>query len=353
MIPALYQQLRKVLLRCGPFGSDRKLRAIFADPRLQAWQPELPEATNKQGRVDLTIDFLLDKYSAAHENGLISLLHVLHEETHSRNLCQTELRALINAFEQQLELPVAEPPIDLKFITIPADEFLMGSNPTQDPQANSYETPQHPVYLSTYQISQAPITNEQYDAFVQTGHRPPQDWRNGRIPKGKNEHPVVGVSWDDAKAFCRWLSNQTRQFHRLPTEAEWEKAARGTNGQIYPWGNQWDSSKLNYVGSGAGDTTPVGRYFHEGDSPYGLVDLCGNVWEWCLDWFQIDIYASRRGFNVKNPHGPKEGENRSIRGSAWFLTRNVSRPANRFSFPPYTTMNGLGFRCIREVNNEQ
>ena len=113
--------------------------------------------------------------------------------------------------------------------------------------------------------------------------RLPAHWREGKIPQGKDHHPVVNVSWEDARSFCQWANQVTGQALCLPTEAEWEKAARGTDGQIYPWGNQPPEDKLCNFGMNILDTTSVGSYSPQGDSPYGCADMAGNVWEWCDD----------------------------------------------------------------------
>jgi len=172
-------------------------------------------------------------------------------------------------------------PFDPELILIPAGEFLMGSDPKKDKKADDDEQPQHTLYLPDYYLAKTPVTNAQYAAFVQaTGHEPPEHWKQKKPPSGKQEHPVVNVRWHDAVAYCQWLTEKSIRTYRLPTEAEWEKAARGTDGRIYPWGNQWDEKLCNTSEGGKGGTTPVGAY-PDGASPYGLLDMAGNVWEWC------------------------------------------------------------------------
>jgi formylglycine-generating enzyme required for sulfatase activity len=163
--------------------------------------------------------------------------------------------------------------VDERWVVVPAGPFLMGSSDN--------EKPQHTVELATYRIARYPVTNAEYQAFVQdSGHGPPQHWYGEDYPEGEGNHPVVNVYWLDALAYCEWLSEKTGKPYRLPTEAEWEKAARGTDGRIYPWGNEWDETKLNSRDSGPGDTTPVGQYSPGGDSPYGAADMAGNVLCW-------------------------------------------------------------------------
>ena len=156
----------------------------------------------------------------------------------------------------------------------------MGSDPKVDKDAFGDEQPQHRLYLPEFYIGKYPVTNEQYAAFVKaTRQAAPQHWKNGQIPAGKENHPVVDVSWKDAVAFCRWLSQASGKTIRLPTEAEWEKAARGDDGRIYPWGDKPPTKELCNFGGNVGDTTPVGQY-PAGASPCGALDMAGNVWEW-------------------------------------------------------------------------
>jgi serine/threonine-protein kinase len=182
-------------------------------------------------------------------------------------------------------------PVKMEFVLVPAGEFLMGSDPAKDKYANDDEQPQHVLTLPDYYIGKYPVTNAQYAAFVQaTGHEAGDKWLKkgwlsaGKIqfPSGGEDHPAIYVSWHDAVAFCRWASQQSDYLIRLPTEAEWEKAARGTDGRIYPWGNQPPTAELCNFRRGVGDTTPVGKYSPQGDSPYGVADMSGNVWEWAM-----------------------------------------------------------------------
>jgi formylglycine-generating enzyme required for sulfatase activity len=139
----------------------------------------------------------------------------------------------------------------------------------------------HRVRLERYAIARVPTTNAQYQLFVQaTEHAPPGDWNGTRAPRGKEGHPVVGVTLHDALAYCRWLSEATGQPITLPSEAEWEKAARGADDtRAYPWGDDFDAARCNVDESGFAGTTPVG-IFLDGASPYGCLDMAGNVWEW-------------------------------------------------------------------------
>jgi formylglycine-generating enzyme required for sulfatase activity len=236
-------------------------------------------------------------------------------------------------------------PIQLELVRIPAGEFLMGSDKSKDKDAQGNEQPQHRVYVSEFYIGKYPVTNAQYATFIKTtSHRAPKHWEGVKIPSGKGKHPVVNVSWHDAVAFCQWLSRETGQAFRLLTEAEWEKAARGTDGRIYPWGNAWDKTKLNSEESGPGDTTPVGQYSPGGDSPYGAVDMSGNVWEWCADRFDEQEYQRRAKSTVKDPRGPEEGALRVLRGGAFYYKASRARCAFRYYHYPNDRGRRGGFR---------
>jgi formylglycine-generating enzyme required for sulfatase activity len=227
-------------------------------------------------------------------------------------------------------------------VRVPAGEFLMGSDPAKDGNADIDEQPQHRVYVSEFYIGQHEVTNAQYAVFARdTG-------RAFQIPPGKDNHPVVNVSWNDAVEFCNWLSKQTGKTIRLPTEAEWEKAARGTGGWIYPWGDQFDPSKLNGFEGGVNDVTPIGKYSPAGDSPYGAADMAGNVLEWTSDWYDGRMYQTRVGLTlpVRDPQGPPSGTYRVLRGGAFSYNQEFVRCAPRFREPPVNFHDNVGFRVV-------
>jgi formylglycine-generating enzyme required for sulfatase activity len=205
-------------------------------------------------------------------------------------------------------------------------------------------------------MAKTPVTNVQYQAFVQAaGQRVPEHWKSGlfvkkmQIPQGKEHHPVVNVSWEDAAAFCAWASQVSRQKIHLPTEAQWEKAARGVDGRIYPWGDAApDARRCNFSGN-MQDTTPVGKYSPQGDSPYGCVDMAGNVWEWCADWFNGEEYSLRGKGAVKDPPGPASGQCHVLRGGAWYNDDRFVRCARRGSCAPSSVLGGVGFRPARSA----
>jgi formylglycine-generating enzyme required for sulfatase activity len=246
--------------------------------------------------------------------------------------------------------------IEPRLVRIPAGPFLMGSTDKQIRQAivdgfpeslANCERPQHRVELSEYFVGMYPITNAEYQLFLlESGHAPPTDFKAGKYPAGKGNHPVVAVTWEDAVAYCRWLSTMTRRAFRLPTEAEWEKAARGPDGRIYPWGNDWDPKRANIRGSlgERSGTTPVGQYSPDGDSSYGCADMAGNVYEWCLDWHDGREYRNRGGGTVKDPKGPSAGSERVLRGGAFYSNPVEVRVAARSLDKPQAWQKLAGFR---------
>jgi formylglycine-generating enzyme required for sulfatase activity len=225
------------------------------------------------------------------------------------------------------------PPVTFDWVTIPAGEFLMGSDKQKDSMAYQRETAQHTLYLPAYGIAKTPVTNAQYWRFVQaTGHPPPHHWTHGEIPAGKHEHPVVGVTWYDAQAFCVWADV------RLPTEAEWEKAARGTYGRVWPWGNDRpNASHCNFNGN-VGDTTPVGAY---PAALHGLYDMAGNVREWTSSLLRPYPYDAEDGREHPQEVGP-----RVLRGGSWGDTVEAVRCADRVDIAPDNALTDRGFRVV-------
>ncbi|MBX2997697.1 MAG: SUMF1/EgtB/PvdO family nonheme iron enzyme [Caldilineaceae bacterium] len=216
------------------------------------------------------------------------------------------------------------------YVLVPAGEFLMGSS------QNSSEQPQRTVYLDAYWIMQTEVTNAQYAKCVAAGAcNPPNNsrWQDALYA----DHPVTHVDWQQASAYARWAGG------RLPTEAEWEKAARGTDGRTYPWGNGEPNAQLCNFNRNVGDTTPVGSY-PAGVSPYGAHDMCGNVREWVNDWYGSVYYASAPD---RNPQGPGSGQYRVLRGGSWYLNVNFVRSAHRLYIHPDSWYSDFGFRSVR------
>jgi formylglycine-generating enzyme required for sulfatase activity len=220
-------------------------------------------------------------------------------------------------------------------VEIPAGSFMMGAD-----DGGREDRPAHEVDLPAYEIDKFEVTNADFSAFVEaTGYQTDaekqgkQSWRDA-FKEGREAHPVVKASWNDAVAFCEWAGK------RLPTEAEWEKAARGTDSLRYPWGNEWDPSKANVKETGLRSTAVVGS-FGAGASPYGVEDMVGNAWEWTADWYQA--YPG-------NTAGDRYyGEQcRVTRGGGWFDDEPQATTFNRNCGIPDKTLNDdLGFRCAR------
>jgi len=233
-------------------------------------------------------------------------------------------------------------------VLIPAGEFLMGS--PKGFGSDDDECPQHRVYLDAYYISKYEVTNEQFSRFVSSANYKAEGSWKDYAKAGKEKHPVVNVTWNDAMAYCRWEGGS------LPTEAQWEKAARGTDGREYPWGNTWDGSMCNWRNgpkvAGMADmyrrTTPGGS-FPSDASPYGIYDMAGNVGEWCADWYDKNYYKSSPS---RKPEGGKSGQSRVIRGGSWAIdSTDVFRCANRLRLKPGNSTNLLiGFRVCRSSN---
>jgi formylglycine-generating enzyme required for sulfatase activity len=247
------------------------------------------------------------------------------------------------AATQQNELSISlAPGVEMAFVRVPAGEFWMGSSPVQEYDEYN-EQPEHRVYLDEYWMGKYPVTNRQYRAFIQAARRQaPEGWKRGDFPTGKEKHPVVNVSWEDAFEFCRWAAQVSGQRLRLPTEAEWEKAASGTDGRLYPWGDEGpDAGRCNFD-EHDGDTTPVGKYSPQGDSPYGCADMAGNVWEWVNDWYDETYYQVSPS---RNPPGPPMREAKVQRGGSWYFGRDAVRATARYRSNPDERYDSFGFRC--------
>jgi formylglycine-generating enzyme required for sulfatase activity len=230
---------------------------------------------------------------------------------------------------------------------IPAGEFTMG---TDKVIISGDEKPVHQVYLDAYYIDQFEVTNEQYYRFWQAtkSHTPDsfsEEYGVGKWPERARKHPkhpVTGVSWYDAVAYAKWVGK------RLPTEAEWEKAARGTDARLLPWGNSFTVIYANiWNGNDGYDNTiaPVGSY-KEGASPYGVMDMSGNVWEWTADWYSHGYYYRSP---KRNPTGPRKGSWRVIRGGSWLDSATKCLTTFRLCVYPNLKTSFIGFRLAKDV----
>lgn len=207
------------------------------------------------------------------------------------------------------------------------------------------EQPQHKVFLPAFEIAAQPVTNEEYYTFTwTTGSLTPRYWTNFQAPPGKEKHPVVGISKDDALAYSKWLSQETGVELRLPTEAEWEKAARGQDDRLYPWGNEFNTWRCNTVENNRSDTTPIGTYSPSGDSPWGVSDLSGNVFEWTSSFKQAYPYRPENDRQNANAGGLCV-----VRGGAWYYSRRLARCSSREYVMSTFVSPALGFRLARTV----
>jgi formylglycine-generating enzyme required for sulfatase activity len=265
-----------------------------------------------------------------------------------------------------------------RFITVAAGPFRMG---TPDAERSSLaqryggtresyaeESPQHEVLVNAFEIAQTPVTNALYSAFQQaTGAPVPVTWGAATPPPQFHDHPVVDINWFEAQALCQWLSEQTGQVFRLPTEAEWEKAARGTDGRMFPWGDAFDLARCNIKERGLGNTTAIHQH-PEGASPYGVLDMAGNVWEWTQSLQAPYPYRADDGRNGAEPltnrqpprflhrllrtapeHAlPPTEERRIIRGGCFANPEGFARCACRLRLQPERRTPFLGLRLVKE-----
>ena len=244
--------------------------------------------------------------------------------------------------------PILRPPVSgrrtlpdgAELVFIPAGEFTMGSNDYAD------EKPVHKVYLDSYYIAKTPVTVKQYLAFcAATGHAK-SSAPDFNANWSKEAHPIVNVSWNDAVAYCAWVSRESGLKVSLPTEAQWEKAARGKDGRKFPWGNTFDGSRLQHSTAKLGDaggTAAVGS-FPDGASSYGVLAMAGNVFQWCADYYGETYYASSP---KTNPPGSGSGSARVLRGGSWDGDDEGDfRCAFRGGDAPDLRATGIGFRCV-------
>ena len=223
-------------------------------------------------------------------------------------------------------------------IRIEGGWFLMGSNVGQ-----SVEGPVHRVWVDSFAMAATQVTVEEYARFLEaTGNAPPPNWGDPNFSAPRQ--PVVAVSWFEAEAYCGWLSSVTGSRYRLPTEAEWERAARGgAEGRLFPWGDDPPTSRPNYDTRWRTGPEPVGQSEPNG---YGLFDMCENVHEWCSDWFAADYYAISPD---RNPQGPEEGQRKASRGGSWRHQIKIARCSARSSIPPEFKYADYGFRVVWQM----
>ena len=234
-------------------------------------------------------------------------------------------------------------------VLIPPGAFIMGTDIepfygtilAQSRYAKLDEAPIHVRFLEAYRIARYPVTNAEYEVFVNaTDHPPPSHWTGGKVPAHQATLPVVQISWEDANAYAHWTQG------RLPTEAEWEKAARGADGRIYPWGNAFQPAENQGASILSDQLTPVGNR-PRAASPYGVHEVAGNVWEWTADSYEPYEGNTRRDSDYGDKH-------KVLRGGSWLEVRDHTanryfRCANRLHAPPNYIASNIGFRCVRDV----
>ena len=251
----------------------------------------------------------------------------------------------------------AKLPAHDEMVRVPAGSFIMGSDKKVDHNAYRPEFPQRNVYVDAFEIDKFEVTTVQFLKFVLATNRPPLiDWQydGGNFQETMVNHPVMHVSWFDADAYCQWAGKH------LPTSAEWEKAARGEDGRIYPWGNEPAGlSRANFGRTGLSGPVrdrperlllyppiiSVDKY-ENAVSPYGVFQMAGNVAEWTADWYDPDYYKNAPN---RNPTGPEKGTQKAFRGGGWIDSTPSVRPAQQNGADPNTKMNWLGFRCARDL----
>ncbi len=258
---------------------------------------------------------------------------------------------------KKLAIERAKLPAHDEMVRIPVGPFLMGSDKKVDRNAYPAELPQRTIHLDAYEIDQFEVTTVQYLKYALAKDLPPLiDWQydGGNFQETMASHPVMHASWADADAYCKWAGK------RLPTEAEWEKAARGEDGRIYPWGNQPAGlSRANFGRTGLSGPVrdrperlvlyppiiSVDKY-DNAVGPYGTFQMAGNVAEWVADWYDKDYYKTAPD---RNPKGPENGTQKSFRGGGWIDSTPSVRGAQRNGTDPSTKMNWMGFRCARDA----
>ncbi len=303
-----YEDINHILIQGLSFTTDRELRYRLVKLLAKGF---------KEGNVRELFDAMKQVFEKdTYGNTLYFAMQILEK------IGNLEALTVINSFKGKGKSNVLT-----QMALIPACRFLMGSSTNEGFES---EYPLHELHLDIFYMDKTSVTNAEYEKF-DPGHK--RYWKDE-----EDDHPVVNVSWYEAYMYAVWAGK------RLPTEAEWEKAARGTDGRKYPWKNKFDSKKCNTSESKISKTTSVRKYKDMGESPYGCLDMVGNVLEWCTDWYDENYYKNRM---EKNPKGPDNGILHVLRGGAWKFNQNKSRCACRFNAYPDYQENYIGFRCAK------
>lgn len=303
---------------------------------LQTTQKDFMDNTKKLSILETKLQEL-EAIKQDLESQILSAKEKIQKTENEKKELMAELQTVKSLIKK--EVPKI-PPADM--VLVKAGEFIMGSSDVAD------AVPQHKVYLNAFYIDKYEVTNEQYVKFLNTigRHEGCIDLHSKdckiekidgiyKVKKGYEKYPVVEVSWYGADKYAKWVGG------RLPTEAEWEKAARGTDGRKYPWGNTYERNKCNV---GLQGLMPVGSY-PEGVSPYGCYDMGGNAWEWVADWYSNDT----KNTSLTNPKGPETGNYRVWRGGSWLGNQFTVHCAARNYLAPENSKNTGGFRCVRDL----
>jgi formylglycine-generating enzyme required for sulfatase activity len=333
----------------------RELEAYFRSQRYPS--TEMEPAQEQEVSVAPRLPAALQPFEG---RGMLRRLLTMHptegpgsENANFTDLTPQELRTYIYLTRRAASDPAGRgrvPFPEPQTVRVSGGRFLRGSTEEQvrrlqltHPERRVWfarEQVQQRVPVPSFEIGRYPVTNLEYQAFVRdTGYKPPANWEADAYPEGLGDDPVVYVTWHDAVAYCEWLRNRTGRGYRLPTEEEWEKAARGVDGRIYPWGDWFDPAKCNSGEDKIHSTTPVGQYSPEGDSPYGAADMAGNVWEWTSSRYRAYVYHpgdAREDIEAVNL--------RVVRGGAFETDSVYLRCPFRFRHSPEVHYNGLGFR---------
>lgn len=303
--------------------------AFNPNPKLLAVFKELDGSNESSNSSDKYIREILKENGSYSRDGT-SALEVGQE---SFRIYRRSNKHKTNNLGYKQEIPSPE------MVLIPAGSFWMGSE-ERDLTAAGNEKSQQLVHIDDFWIGRYPITNQQYAQFLQQSEHPaPPHWNNERPVQDKPDHPVVNVSYDDASAYCIWLSQQTGQPFRLPSEKEWEKAAKGdaTEKRIYVWGNEWRATSANTEEFGAKTTTPVTTFEQVNKSPYGVVDMLGNVWEWTTSRYKKYDNDTRL----------------VVRGGSWINDHRLAHISTKGRYEPGTKRPYLGFRIATDVLTSQ
>ena len=279
---------------------------------------------------------------------IVGLVYESYKSKKMRELAmsiKTETTATVTAAKQDFSMyKILVGDDGREMVQIPEGPFVMGS---RDDDSDPDEKPEHQVYLKSYFIDLREVIRSEYDRFAKMTKRVPRKievFEDDPAKLLKADLPAVAVTWDDAEAYCKWAGK------RLPTEAEWEKAARGERKRRYPWGDEFLQGHANIDGSEDGFRylAPPGS-FDAGRSPYGLYDMAGNVGEWVADSYDESFYQKSP---YRDPKGPDQGDQRSIRGGSWRETNKNARSSKRFQAKPWRHDITVGFRCAKDIDTD-